>query len=39
MMNRRNVLQILGAGASLTPMIGWPQSYPTSHCGEAFHGN
>ena len=29
MMNRRNVLQILGAGASLTPMIGWPQSYPS----------
>jgi tripartite-type tricarboxylate transporter receptor subunit TctC len=29
MMNRRNVLQILGAGASLTPMIGWSQSYPS----------
>jgi len=29
MMNRRNVLQILGAGASMTPMIGWSQSYPS----------
>ena len=29
MMNRRNVLQVLGAGASLTPMIGWSQSYPS----------
>lgn len=29
MMNRRNVLQILGGGASLTPMIGWSQSYPS----------
>lgn len=29
MMNRRNVLQILGAGASLAPMASWPQSYPS----------
>lgn len=28
-MNRRNVLQILGAGASLAPMASWPQSYPS----------
>lgn len=29
MMNRRNVLQILGAGASLAPMASWSQSYPS----------
>lgn len=28
-MNRRNVLQILGAGASLAPMASWSQSYPS----------
>ena len=29
MMNRRNVLQILGAGASLAPIASWSQSYPS----------
>jgi tripartite-type tricarboxylate transporter receptor subunit TctC len=29
MINRRNVLQILGTNAALAPMTGWSQSYPS----------
>ena len=29
MINRRDILQILGASAGLAPLTGWPQNYPS----------
>jgi len=29
MINRRDILQILGASAGLVPLSGWPQNYPS----------